>query len=208
MTTSALKLTKNEYREQKHKLSRLEMYLPTLKLKKSLLQAKVLEAQTEYENMHVNYQSLRDRVMSFAKLFGSPMHIDVFAGFQNLRIVKRVENIVGIEVTHCDAVHIELEEYSLLDTPAWIDPLVELVREFITTKIYMEFAQRKLQILTSELRNVSIRVNLFEKKLIPNAQEMIKKIAIFLGDRSMSEVGQSKLAKKKLEARMKEKHAG
>jgi V/A-type H+-transporting ATPase subunit D len=50
---------------------------------------------------------------------------------------------------------------------------------------------------------VSIRVNLFEKVLIPRAQENIKKIRIFLGDQQLSAVAQAKVAKLKIKARAK-----
>ncbi|HEY5259666.1 MAG TPA: V-type ATP synthase subunit D, partial [Rhabdochlamydiaceae bacterium] len=49
-----------------------------------------------------------------------------------------------------------------------------------------------------ELRDVSIRVNLFEKILIPRAQGNIRKIKIFLGDQQLAAVCQAKVAKQKI----------
>ncbi|EKE08245.1 MAG: V-type ATP synthase, subunit D [uncultured bacterium] len=62
----------------------------------------------------------------------------------------------------------------------------------------MNVAEEKKRSLEKELREVSIRVNLFEKVLIPRAQENIKKIKIFLGDQQLSAVAQAKVAKKKI----------
>jgi len=49
-----------------------------------------------------------------------------------------------------------------------------------------------------ELRTTTQRVNLFEKKLIPELRENIRKIKIFLGDEETAAVGRAKLAKGKL----------
>jgi V/A-type H+/Na+-transporting ATPase subunit D len=49
---------------------------------------------------------------------------------------------------------------------------------------------------------VSIRLNLFEKVLIPRAQKNIKKIKIFLGDQELAAVCQAKVAKRKIEERL------
>ena len=59
----------------------------------------------------------------------------------------------------------------------------------------------KKAILDEELRSVSIRVNLFEKRLIPDTEHDMAKIKIFLGDQDLAAVSLSKLAKEKLEKR-------
>ena len=46
---------------------------------------------------------------------------------------------------------------------------------------------------------MSIRVNLFEKILIPRALRNIKKIKVFLGDQQLAAVSQAKVAKAKIE---------
>jgi len=47
--------------------------------------------------------------------------------------------------------------------------------------------------------DVAIRVNLFEKILIPRASKNIKKIKVFLGDQQLTAVSQAKAAKAKIE---------
>ncbi len=61
----------------------------------------------------------------------------------------------------------------------------------------------KKRALQKELRDVSIRVNLFEKILIPRSQDNISKIRIFLGDQQLAAVAQAKVAKQKIERRKK-----
>ncbi len=56
----------------------------------------------------------------------------------------------------------------------------------------------KESLLRQELRTTTQRVNLFEKKLIPELKENIRKIKIFLGDEETAAVGRAKQAKAKL----------
>jgi V/A-type H+-transporting ATPase subunit D len=56
-----------------------------------------------------------------------------------------------------------------------------------------------LQILKHELRITAQRVNLFEKVKIPEAEEAIRRIKIYIGDQMANAVGRSKAAKRKIE---------
>ncbi|QXE26954.1 V-type ATP synthase subunit D [Chlamydia buteonis] len=203
--SSQVKLTKNAYRLEKVKLSRLETYLPTLKLKKALLQVEVTNAIREASESIQAYEESRESIYAFAELYSVPLYVDAIVNsFKIERVEKEYENITGVEVPVIKNIVLTESSYSVLDTPIWVDTLVAYSREFVVNKVRSEVAVEKQRILEDELRNVSIRVNLFEKKLIPETTRMIKKIAIFLSDRSITDVGQVKMAKKKIQQRKEE----
>ncbi|MEF9497489.1 V-type ATP synthase subunit D [Chlamydia sp. 04-14] len=203
--SSQIKLTKNAYRLEKVKLSRLETYLPTLKLKKALLQVEVANAVREASESIQAYEEARESIYAFAELYSVPLYVDAITNsFKIEKVEKDYENITGVEVPVVRNIVLSESSYSVLDTPIWIDTLVAYSREFVINKVRSEVATEKQRILEEELRNVSIRVNLFEKKLIPETTRMIKKIAIFLSDRSITDVGQVKMAKKKIQQRKEE----
>ncbi|WP_375793138.1 V-type ATP synthase subunit D [Chlamydia sp. 12-01] len=203
--SSQIKLTKNAYRLEKVKLSRLETYLPTLKLKKALLQVEVTNAIREASESIQAYEASRESIYAFAELYSIPLYVDAITNSFKIEKVERdYENITGVEVPVVRDIVLSESSYSILDTPIWIDTLVAYSREFVINKVRSEVAAEKQRILEEELRNVSIRVNLFEKKLIPETTRMIKKIAIFLSDRSITDVGQVKMAKKKIQQRKEE----
>ena len=62
-----------------------------------------------------------------------------------------------------------------------------------------------LDLLGAELKKVMQRVNLFEKVMIPNTLENIRRIRIALGDQMTAGVARAKIAKAKLEQK---EHAG
>lgn len=177
--STQIKLTKNTYRAEKVRLQHLQMFLPTLKLKKALLQSEVQRAMKDATEKRQAYEQLKDSLYASAGLFSIPLYIDITRAIKVQKIERKVENISGVEVpVVCDVILSEFS-YSLLDTPIWIDTLISSFKEFIVSKILAEVAHERLTILENELRNVSIRVNLFEKKLIPETIQTIRKIAIF-----------------------------
>ena len=95
-------------------------------------------------------------------------------------------------------------EYFLFDTPPWTDRAMAILRELVTVREKLAIAIEKKRALQKELRDVSIRVNLFEKILIPRSQGNISKIRIFLGDQQLAAVAQAKVAKQKIEKRKAE----
>jgi len=61
--------------------------------------------------------------------------------------------------------------------------------------------------LQAELKKVMQRVNLFEKVMIPNTLENIRRIRIALGDQMTAGVARAKIAKAKLEQKELEQKA-
>ena len=59
----------------------------------------------------------------------------------------------------------------------------------------------QVRLLGAELLATSQRVNLFEKVKIPETQQNIKKISIYMADQQVSAVVRSKISKRKIAQR-------
>ncbi|KIC74745.1 V-type ATP synthase subunit D [Neochlamydia sp. EPS4] len=197
------KLTKNELRMQQNKLAQLQKYLPTLQLKKAMLQIEVNEARSEILKLEHHYHSLRLEVKSYAELLSDKSEIDPMGAANILAIHKHYENIAGVEVPYFEGIDFADFHYSLFDTPPWLDGVVLGVRGLAEAQVKIDIAQEKKAALENELREVAIRVNLFEKILIPRALSNIKKIKVFLGDQLLAAVSRAKVAKSKIEGHKK-----
>ncbi len=193
-----LKLTKNELRNQQIRLSQFQKYLPTLQLKKAMLQFEVALCQMEVTRLHGEMQLLRHQVEGFASFLLDPVPVDVLHYADVLHVKKRYENVAGVEIPIFESIIFSDLDYSLFDTPIWTDRAIEVVRDFVISREKVSIAEEKKRALEKELRAVSIRVNLFEKILIPRSQENIKRIRIFLSDQQLAAVAQAKVAKKKI----------
>lgn len=198
-----IKLTKNELRSQQTRLNQLDKYLPTLQLKKALLQIEVNEARIEIAKCEEEFGKVFAEVESYSALLTEKLTIDIEDCAKILKVHKRYENIAGVEVPYFESIEFAEFSYSLFDTPVWVDPVTKGLRRLAEAKVRVQIAREKANALEKELREVSIRVNLFEKILIPRALANIKKIRVFLGDLQLSAVSQAKAAKAKIEERKK-----
>lgn len=196
---SEIKLTKNGLRDQEKRLAQLNRYLPTLKLKKAMLQVEVNEARQEIKLLEEKYEKEIDTAEEYCTLLTEKTVIDPLAVTKVMDVEKRYENIAGTEVPYFEGATFQEVEYSLFDTPPWVDGVIAGLRALSEILVEIAVVKEKKELLEEELRNVSIRVNLFEKILIPRALKNIKKIKVFLGDQQLAAVGQVKVAKAKIE---------
>ena len=198
-----VKLTKNELRVQQVKHQQLIRYLPTLQLKKAMLKQEVNIVQQQIDEEKQILDSLVNNAFSLGKILQKE---SMNRFYESLRIEKlhvETENIAGIDVPSFLDVDFAPVAYHGASVPLWWDFALEQLKKLLKEKEKVSILQKKKLLLEKELREVSIRVNLFEKVLIPRTVANIKKIKIFLGDLLLSAVSQAKVAKSKIESKRK-----
>lgn len=187
-----------ELRVQQLKLEQLQKYLPTLQMKKSMLQLEVSNAALEIDRFVAQASVRQEKIQKYVKLFTDPSfdRLQTATQIQNREILY--DNIAGINVPKLEKIDFEKPQYSLFDTPLWFESVLNDIKDLIFSRERIRVAKQKKLVLEKELKEVSIRVNLFEKILIPRSQENIRKIKIFLSDQQLAAVSQAKIAKKKI----------
>jgi len=144
-------------------------------------------------------QEAKKEVDLFALFFDERYERTPLLFCQVLHVEKHYENITGVEIPVFERVTFREVPFFLFDTPVWLDAAIVKLRALIVFREMLGIAEEKRRALEKELREVSIRVNLFEKILIPRIEENIKKIKIFLGDQELAAISRAKMAKKKIE---------
>lgn len=191
-----IKYTKNALRGEQNKLKQLQIYLPTLKLKKKLLQFEVLNSSNKINVLEKELFQKKEKAYEFCSLLNEKD--EILSLLEILHVDKSYENIAGIELPIFKEVKFKQMEYSLFDTPIWFDRVLLKLKEMISIFQNILSEKEKKEALKKELRDVTIRVNLFEKILIPRTLKNIKKIKIFLSDQELSLISQAKVAKNKI----------
>jgi V/A-type H+-transporting ATPase subunit D len=194
-----IKLTKNELRNQQMLLGQLEKYLPTLQLKKAMLQAEVQETRHEIERQYGILNQKRVKAEEFSGLLSTKTTINPLEAVKIKSVSKHYENIAGVEVPYFEGIEFEEFSYSLFETAPWVDGAILILRSLAELREHVHVLEEQKRALEKELREVSIRVNLFEKILIPRAIENIRAIKVFLGDQELAAVSRAKVAKAKIE---------
>ena len=95
-----VKLTKNELRNQQVHLAQLEKYLPTLQLKKAMLQAEVNEVRHEIQRLEHDFELKRQKVDVFSPLLTTKTTIDPLKAAKIKEVHKHYENVAGVEVPY------------------------------------------------------------------------------------------------------------
>ena len=196
---SNIKFTKTQLRAEQVKLSQLQKYLPTLQLKKALLQAEVEQAENQLDQLFVHFDLIQKRISNYASLLSDKMPSNTLFSSTVIQEIKtQSENIAGVDIPLFEGVVFAKSKYALFDTPLWIDSAIDGMKELLSAREEIRIVKEKKRLLEKELRDVSIRVNLFEKVMIPRTLENIKKVKIFLGDQQLAAVSQAKVSKRKI----------
>ncbi|MBM9604172.1 V-type ATP synthase subunit D [Desulfopila inferna] len=197
------KLTRAELRQQRSALERFETYLPLLQLREQLLQSAVLEVEKEYQALKETFDALDTKITTYSAVFKdiSGVNADALSEPEDIKTV--LTNIAGIKVPEFISAVFPKAEYSLFATASWVDQALSDQREKKLSGLQLEILETRLSTLRAELKKVVQRVNVFEKIIIPESKENIRRIRIALSDRMTAAVARAKIAKEKTQERKK-----
>lgn len=199
-----IKQTWAELRQQRSSLERFELYLPLLHLKQQQLQAAILEAEREYQAMQKTVDAIIKKISVYIDLFKDTTGINIDYLSEPKDVKTRVTNVAGVKVPVFESSRFPKAVYSLFATPAWVDQALSDQRGKKLSRVKLEILDQKLMLLQAELKKVMQRVNLFEKIIIPETKENIRRIRIALNDRMTAGVARAKFAKEKTREREEE----
>ncbi|MFA4988181.1 MAG: V-type ATP synthase subunit D [Candidatus Omnitrophota bacterium] len=198
-----VKFTKGELKRQRDALKQFLRYLPTLQLKKQQLQLEILQQNAVLQKIGQSLEKKRQGILAWAGLLSeSPEGVRPF--LKPEKTLTRSKNIAGVDVPIFDSLVFATAEYDLFLTPLWFDNAIQSLREMSGLEREIEILREGIEILRRELRVTTQRVNLFEKVKIPEAEENIRLIKIYIGDQMANAVGRSKIAKRKIEGLVRE----
>ena len=198
----AIKLTKNELKRQKDNLKQFQRYLPTLQLKKQQLQSVIMKIRQELEQKEAERIQMIGDLDDWVAVFAENEIFDEDKKLDNLvqpdKVIVKNENIAGVTIPAFEELTFKDINYDVDDYPLWVDTAIFKLREIARLDAIVSTLRKQTELLESELRTTSQRVNLFEKVKIPEAKENIRVIQVYLGDQQTAAVVRGKISKKKL----------
>ncbi|MBA5777561.1 V-type ATP synthase subunit D [Stappia sp. F7233] len=196
-------LNKSTLQRETRQLAEYRRFLPSLELKRLQIMAERARAKADLARMekefHDRFHEIADRI---------PMLANDLVPLDGLVTLKAVDvgeqNLSGTILPKLGKVDVEVEPYPLLGRPHWVDPVVEALRDLIRESLELDVMRERLKRLAEAEIVISRRVNLFEKVLIPQAQETIRRVKMALADAERDAVIRAKIAKRKTAARAAE----
>ena len=193
-----IRLTKTELKKKKDELAAFTRYLPTLNIKKKLLQKEHLKSDSELAALTHKKNRLLEKAKSWLGLLGG--EFDCFSLIKIKKIEIETDYLAGIAIPVLKEVELEDLSYDLYTTPFWVDQVLVFVRDYLTEEVKILTLQKKKQLILDELVITTQRINLFEKIKIPESLTAIAKIRNHLDDEQAIAMGWALGAKKKLAA--------
>lgn len=194
-----IKLTKGELKRQRDALKQYRRYLPTLQLQKQQLQMEILHQMALAGEKGRTEAAKMQSALNWSGLLAADSAVNVSQWLRPKKITAGSKNVAGVDVPLFESAEFVAAEYDLFLVPLWVDHAVELLREIVSLREEIKTIKKGIEILRGALRITTQRVNLFEKVKIPEAEEAIRLIKIYLGDQMANAVGRSKIAKRKIE---------
>ena len=191
-----LKLSKSALQQERSQLKLYQRTLPSLDLKRRQLTVELAKARREYGEAQQAVDELETTIGQQLPMLANP-DVEVAGLVTMTDFDMGEENVVGVRLPILNRIECSVADYSMLAKPAWVDVLVERLKDAAEQRTRVLVAAERVRILEVQEKRVTQRVNLFDKILIPNAKRNIQRIQIYLGDAERAAVVRSKLAKGK-----------
>ncbi|MGY6274921.1 V-type ATP synthase subunit D [Methylomonas sp. MgM2] len=189
-----LSLNKASLHKETRTLKRYQQYLPSLELKRQKLVVERAKGWSQFEQTKSRIEQCNKGVADFLPMIANrDIDLDKLVTIKDVELGN--ENIVGINLPTLKSFELIDLPYSPYLKPHWVDPLVAQLRLMLELRLQHRVEERRLELLSIAVKKVTQKVNLFDKVLIPRAQQNIRKIRIFLSDTERSDVVRSKITK-------------
>ena len=204
MAKRKIKFTRTELKQQRDALERFNRYLPTLKLKQQQVQSSIVQTRQLFREKENAVRTTEKTISAYDGLFNDVAGVNFMKLSAPDTVNRSTHSIAGVYVPQFESIAFPKADFSLFATAPWVDKALSDLKELNQQKAELTILQECLDLLQAELKKVMQRVNLFEKVMIPNTQENIRRIRIALGDQMTAGVARAKIAKAKLEQKENE----
>jgi V/A-type H+/Na+-transporting ATPase subunit D len=191
-------LSKSQLTREKENLASFRRYLPALDLKRQQLMGERNRARHEIARIEAAVAKSAAEAGKAIPMLADE-RVDVAGLARPGKVVLGTQNVAGVRLPIVESVEIHRAEYGRMVRPHWVDAVADRLAEAIKLRIEVEIARERLALLEAAVVKITQRVNLFEKVLVPQTRENIRRINVFLGDAERSAVVGAKIAKKKRE---------
>jgi len=198
-----LALNKASLARESSQLAEYKRFLPSLELKRLQIVAERAKAKETVKRLDEAYERrFREIVRQLPMISNDNVPLEDMVSVTHIEIGE--QNLSGTRLPKLDAVEMQTKPYSLLSRPHWVDPTFAAIRELVKLNIERRIAHERIDRLVEAEAVISRRVNLFEKRLIPQAEQNIRKIRMALADAERDAVVRAKISKRKTAARAAE----
>lgn len=191
------KLNKSELTRLKRQEKLYEHYLPVLKVKQEQLQIEQNRIRRSIDDARRAHQEDFAALSPYVLFFGDSHEMPLVDLIQIDDIKVTNKSIAGVSINVFLSLSFKTKPVVYFHTAPWLIRSLPLIKAYLQSETRLRFLTEENRLIERELRKASQKVNLFDKVLIPQTQEAIKRIKISLGDEQVAMVTRGKIAKAK-----------
>ena len=191
-------LNKASLKQQREQLATFQDFLPSLDLKRRRMLFEQRRQESELHEINNAIDIMNQSLFDLMRLAGESK-FNTTGLLKVVGVTLGTDNIAGAKLPRLDDVDYTMDDRPALDRPFWLPELIKRLRDMSGLELRKELQRRRVEILAKAVKTVTQRINLFEKVLIPEAKDNIRRIRIHLADMERAAVVRSKLVKAKRE---------
>ncbi len=191
-------MNKNTLAALKIELKEYNTALPVFEMKEQQLKEVVQTTESNIARLKTTIAAINRETKTWVAVMAEET-INLSETIQVDQVLTRKREIAGVTVTVFQDITFKDAEVDLFNTPLWIDAALDVIRDQKTNQTLVQIEERNLELLREELAEARRMKNALKEVFIPETEENIRKIEIYLGDVERLAIGCAKLVKKKKE---------
>ena len=179
----------------KKKLASLKKYLPVFEKQRAALNRMLQDEELIFQQLTAERERLIGSIEPWIALFND-VEVDVseFIRLREINISK--ENIFGTTVPCFESVAFDEFQIDFHFYPFWIEEGIQAVKNVVETDARLKVSTERTEAIRRGYEQANQKVNLFDKKLIPETEVAISEIKTALDAQGVAAIVIAKSAKK------------
>ncbi len=169
--------------------------LPTIRSKESALRFEIKKLGVTLENEKQLLAEELNKLKPFETMW-KEWDVDLISV---TNIITHKQKFAGVAFPVLTKVEFDIKSFSPLAYPLWLLEGVQLMQMLVHKKINLDVLQQQMNILISERKKTTQKLNLYEKVQIPELEEAKRKIKRYMEDEDNLAKSSQKLLKNKME---------
>ncbi|MBN2344609.1 MAG: hypothetical protein JXX29_13165 [Deltaproteobacteria bacterium] len=179
----------------KKKLGSLKKYLPVFEKQRAALNRMLQEEELIFQKLTSARETLLNEIDPWISLFNdSEVDISEFIRLKSIDTDK--ENIFGTSVPKFNSVSFDEFSIDYQYYPLWVEDGIAAVKKVVETDAKLAVSKERTAAIRRGYEQANQKVNLFDKKLIPETEESIREIKSALDAQGVAAIVIAKSAKK------------
>ena len=189
-------MNKNTLATLKVELKSYYTALPVFEMKEQQLK-KVMQT---IENAVVRLEKAIEQTNQVIKTWAGVMAedaVDLSKLLVTDTIQTKTREIAGVQIAQLEKIQFNEASVDYVETPLWVDSAILALKDQKTNYATLRLEYENLERVREELAEARRMTNALKEVFIPETQDNIRKIEIYLGDVERLAIGCAKLVKKK-----------